>query len=91
MKIMTISDVRKNFASVLDKVIEDAEPVAIPRQGTDSAVVIIDKAEYDSLCETLYVLGPLNNARQLLNSIAQLEAGEGQERDLIDDHTRVVA
>lgn len=76
MKIMTISDVRKNFASVLDSVIEDAEPVAIPRPGGDTAVVIVDKAEWDSMRDTLHLLGTKANARRLLDSIEQADRGE---------------
>lgn len=76
MRIMTISDVRKNFASVLEQIIDDAEPVAIPRPGSDAAVVIVDKAEWDSMCETLHLLGTRANARQLLASIAEADRGD---------------
>lgn len=32
MKVLTISDVRKNFAAVVDAVIEDAEECVIPAE-----------------------------------------------------------
>jgi antitoxin YefM len=40
--------------------------------------------DYKSLEETAYLLRSPNNARRLLESIAELEAGQGIERDLIE-------
>jgi antitoxin YefM len=40
--------------------------------------------DYEALEETAYLLRSPKNARRLLESIAQLEAGKGTERELAD-------
>lgn len=87
MKVMTTSDARKNFAAALDAVINDQEELVIPRDG-GSAVVIVDLNTWNSLKETMHVLGSANNTRRLLASMAQLDAGEGIERDLVEPAQR---
>jgi len=83
MKVLTISDVRKNFAAVVDAVIDDAEECVIPRGG-GKAVVIVSLDEWNAMTETLHVLGPATNARRLLESIAQADAGLLEEHPLFD-------
>ncbi|GIE36042.1 hypothetical protein Ait01nite_090870 [Actinoplanes italicus] len=55
-KVMTIREVRRNFAAVVDAVIDDAEETVIPR-GEGKAVVIVSLDEWHSMRETLHVLG----------------------------------
>jgi PHD/YefM family antitoxin component YafN of YafNO toxin-antitoxin module len=43
----------------------------------------ITLTEYDSMAETLYLLGNANNARHLAESIAQLKAGGGAVRQFL--------
>jgi antitoxin YefM len=83
MKVLTISDVRKNLAAVVDSVIDDAEECVIPRGG-GKAVVIVSLDEWNAMNETLHVLGSASNARRLLESIAQADAGLLEERPLAD-------
>jgi antitoxin YefM len=40
--------------------------------------------EYESLEETAYLLKSPKNARRLLESIAELESGQGVEQELVD-------
>ena len=40
--------------------------------------------EWNGLKETLYLLSNPNNAKELLESIAELNAGRGIERELIE-------
>jgi hypothetical protein len=42
-----------------------------------------DSAERDDIAETDYLLRSPNNARRLLESIAELEGGGGIERELV--------
>lgn len=83
MKVLTITDVRKNLAAVVDSVIDDAEVCVIPRGG-GKAVVIVSLDEWNAMNETLHVLGSASNARRLLESIAQADAGLLQEHPLAD-------
>jgi antitoxin YefM len=84
MRVLTISDVRKNLAAVVDAVIDDAEECVIPRGG-GKAVVIVSLDEWNAMNETLHVLGSASNGRRLLESIAQADAGLLDEHPLASD------
>jgi len=47
-------------------------------------VVMISLEDYQALEETAYLLRSPKNARRLLESIAELEAGRGTERELLE-------
>jgi len=47
-------------------------------------VVIISKADYDSIAETMHLLSSPANAQRLNESIQELEAGKGTEHELVD-------
>jgi len=82
MDSISISEVRANFKSVVERVVADRVPLAITRQKGEG-VVMISASEWASIEETLYLLQSPNNAKRLLESIAELEAGNGVERELI--------
>jgi antitoxin YefM len=82
MDAMTYSTARANLASVMDRVCEDHEPLIITRNG-DQSVVMLSLDDYKALKETAYLLRTPANARRLLASIAQLNAGQAVERELI--------
>lgn len=83
MKTMSYSESRANYARVLDDVVNDREEVVITRSGHEP-VVIISLADFESLRETAYLLRSPANARRLLESIEELESGQGTPRELID-------
>jgi len=82
MDSISISEVRANFKSVVERVVADRVPLAITRQKGEG-VVMISASEWTSIEETLYLLQSPNNAKRLLESIAELEAGNGVEHELI--------
>ena len=79
---MTYSTARANLAGVMNRVCEDHEPLIITRNG-DQSVVMLSLDDYKALEETAYLLRTPANARRLLSSIAQLNAGQAVERELI--------
>jgi antitoxin YefM len=83
MKTMSYTESRARYAEVLDAVVNDREEVVITRAGHEPAV-IVSLDDYESLKETAYLLRSPANARRLLESIDQLEAGKGVERELIE-------
>lgn len=83
MKTMTYSESRARYAEVLDSVVNDREEVVITRAGREPAV-IVSLEDYESLKETAYLLRSPANARRLLESIDELEAGHGTERELVE-------
>lgn len=82
MESISISEARANMKSLVDRVVADKAPIAITRQKGEGAV-LISESEWASIEETLYLLQSPANARELLASIAELDAGKGSERDLI--------
>jgi antitoxin YefM len=83
MKAITYTAARQNLAKTMEKVCKDHDPVIVTRKTTDS-VVIMSLEDYEALEETAYLLRSPKNARRLIESIAQLEEGQGAERELLD-------
>lgn len=83
MQAISYSEARENLKSVIDKVVADHAPIAITRQRGEGAV-LVSESDWASIEETLYLLRSPANARDLLASIAELDAGKGVERDLIE-------
>ncbi len=84
MKTMSYTESRANYAQVLDDVVNNREETIITRAGHEP-VVIVSLADYESLRETAYLMRSPVNARRLLDSIDNLEAGRGQHHDLIEN------
>ncbi len=82
MDVLSYSDTRANLKAVMDRVVEDRAPVVITRQKAE-AVVMVSLADWTAMEETLHLLTSVRNAERLREAIAQLDAGEGQERELI--------
>ena len=82
MDVLTYSDTRANLKSVLDRVVDDRMPVVIARKRGQS-VVMLSLDDWNSMQETLHLLSNPENARRLRESIDQLDAGKGVERELI--------
>jgi antitoxin YefM len=83
METISISDTRANLKAVVDRVVADKAPIAITRQKGEG-VVMISQSEWDGIEETLYLLSSPANAERLLEAIRGLEAGEGEEHELIE-------
>jgi antitoxin YefM len=83
MKSLSFSDARANFKAVMDKVVADKAPIAITRRKAES-VVMVSESEWASVEETLHLLSSPKNAERLLEAVRGLEAGDGEEHDLIE-------
>lgn len=81
MDTMTYTTVRANLASTMDRVCNDHEALIITRNGEQS-VVMLSLEDYKALEETAYLLRTPANAKRLLSAVAQLNAGQGTEREL---------
>ena len=88
MRVITFSEARKNFKSVLDTVIEDAGATIVTRRDADDAVVM-SLDYYNSLMETVHLLKSPANAAHLADSIAQYKAGKTQVRELVDSANQI--
>lgn len=83
MRVVNFSEARNNLKSVLDGVINDADCTIITRRDADDAVIMSLDA-YNSIMETLHLMGNPANAAHLNRSIAQLDAGKTVTRDLVE-------
>ena len=81
MDAITYSAARANLASTMDRVCNDHEALIITRNG-EQAVVMLSLEDYNALEETAYLLRSPGNAKRLLSATAQLNAGNGVEREL---------
>nr|VFK11117.1 MAG: antitoxin YefM [Candidatus Kentron sp. LPFa] len=83
MEAISYTVARANLSKTMEKVCFDHDPMIITRK-RESPVVMISLEDYQAMEETAYLLRSPANARHLLESIAELEAGEGIERELIE-------
>lgn len=83
MKTMSYTDSRARYAEVLDAVVDDREEIVITRSGHDP-VVIVALDDFESLRETAYLMRSPANARRLLDAMERLEAGGGEEHEMVD-------
>ena len=83
MDAISYTVVRANLAKTMEKVCNDHHPVIITRK-RESPVVMMSLEDYQAMEETTYLLRSPANARDLLESIAELEGGKGITRDLIE-------
>jgi len=79
----TFSNARNNLKAVIDRVVADHAPIKITRQRGEN-VVLVSESDWESMEETLYLLSSPKNAERLLGAIKRMDAGEGEEHELID-------
>ncbi|MFZ9610705.1 MAG: type II toxin-antitoxin system Phd/YefM family antitoxin [Methylococcales bacterium] len=84
MRIISFTDARNSLKTVLDNVVNDVDCTVITRRDAEDAVVM-SLDYYTSLMETVHLLKSPANAAHLAKSIKQYQAGESQERALVDD------
>ena len=83
MDAISYTAARANLAKTMEKVCQDHAPVIITRK-SEQPVVMMSLEDYQAIEETAYLLRSPTNARKLLESIAELESGQGQERALLE-------
>jgi len=84
MQITTYSNFRQNLKVFLDNVFINHDPLFVTRTNGED-VVVLSKTDYESLTETLHLLGNPNNAKRLMDSIKELEEGKGVQKDIIEE------
>jgi antitoxin YefM len=83
MDVLSYSDTRAKLKEVMDRVVEDHQPVVITRQKAE-AVVMVSLADWNAMEETVHLLSTPNNADRLREAIRELDTGDGEEHDLIE-------
>ena len=81
MQAVTLKDAKRNLPTLIQKVLEDAEPrILVTDKGEQ--VVLMPLDEFNSWKETLYLLSNPANAAHLRRSLHEAGAGLAQKRDL---------
>jgi antitoxin YefM len=84
MPTLPLAEVRANLSKIVDEAVRTHERVEVTRQGRRAAV-ILSADDYDSIMETLAILGD----RDLLLEIQEAEAAaEGGETYTLDEVTQ---
>jgi len=83
MDAISYTAARANLAKTMEKVCNDQDPVIITRE-REKPVAVISLQDFQTMEETAYLLRTPANARHLLEFIAELESGEGIERELVE-------
>ena len=83
MRAITYTSARNNLASTMKKVCDDHDPIIVTRKNNE-AVILISLEDYEALNETAYLLQSPKNAKRLIDSIEELNAGKGQEREILE-------
>jgi len=83
MDTVTYTDARAQLKTIMDRAIDDHEEIVISRRNGGS-VVMISLEDWNAMQETLHLLSTPANAADLRQSIAELDAGEGQQQVLVE-------
>jgi antitoxin YefM len=83
MNVISFSELRANMAKHFDKVEQDHDELIVTRQNREP-MVVMSLSDFESWKETMYLLGNPANAKMLRQSIAELDAGQGVEHQLIE-------
>lgn len=84
MQVLTFSEARAGLKQAMDDVCRDHEPTIITRQRGEH-VVLLSLEDFNSMNETMYLLGTASNASRLRASIAQHKAGASFLKDIVVD------
>jgi antitoxin YefM len=83
LNTVSYSELRQNLAKYMDLTVSSRDEVMVTRQGAES-VVMMSVHEYESMVETMHLLSSPANAKELLESLAQADAGEFAPSELVD-------
>lgn len=81
MDVLNYSDTRANLKDVMDRVVENHQPVVITRQKAE-AVVMVSLSDWNAMEATTHLLSTPANAQRLRDAVSELDAGGGTEREL---------
>jgi len=84
MRTTSYSELRKNLAAMIDRVNDDHEPVVITRDKGKPSAVLMSLEDFAAFEETRYLLRSPANADRLLAAVAQLDQGQGSERQIVE-------
>ncbi|GAA1668066.1 type II toxin-antitoxin system prevent-host-death family antitoxin [Glycomyces endophyticus] len=79
---ITASEARRDLFPLIKKVNDDHAPVRISSKAGNA--VLMSEEDYEAWQETMFLLRSRGNAERLMRSIAELDAGGGAVRELVE-------
>jgi antitoxin YefM len=87
MSTISYTDFRQRLAKYMDEVWDSRAPLRVTRQNA-RPVIVLSEDEYEGMMETLHLLRSPTNADRLRRSIKSAEAGELNEREIVEEPAR---
>ena len=84
MEVLNYTEFRRNLASSLDRVNDDAETVIVSRNKGKN-VVVMALEEYNSIMETLHIVKSEANRKRLQDALDEMNSGVHHHHKLIED------
>lgn len=84
MNALTYTAARQRLAELMKTVNSDHTQIHVTQKDGDD-IIIMSKADYDAMQETMYLMSSPRNAQRLHESIAEFEAGHGLEKSLVEE------
>ncbi|HEL2109651.1 TPA: type II toxin-antitoxin system Phd/YefM family antitoxin [Streptococcus suis] len=84
MEAIVYSHFRNHLKDYMKKVNDEFEPLVVVNKNPEEDIVVLSKSEWDSLQETLAVARNIYLSQKVLRGMAQVKAGQTQERNLIE-------
>ncbi|HEL1996094.1 type II toxin-antitoxin system Phd/YefM family antitoxin [Streptococcus suis] len=84
MEVIVYSHFRNHLKDYMKKVNDEFEPLVVVNKNPEEDIVVLSKSEWDSLQETLAVARNAYLSQKVLRGMAQVKAGQTQERNLIE-------
>ncbi|MGE5697070.1 MAG: type II toxin-antitoxin system Phd/YefM family antitoxin [Candidatus Sericytochromatia bacterium] len=87
MTTLPLAEVRANLSRLVDEAVRTHQRIEVTRQGR-RAVVILSADDYDSIMETLAILGDRGLMREIREAEAEAEAGQVYTLDEVTEEMR---
>ena len=83
MIAVNYTTLRDNMKDCFDKISDSCETMIVTRKSSN--MVIMSEDSYNSLMETIYLLGNKANYSHLMKSVAQYRSGQVSQHDITED------
>ncbi|MEP6913673.1 MAG: type II toxin-antitoxin system prevent-host-death family antitoxin [bacterium] len=83
MTTVPLTEAKQNLEKLIEQVIADADPIILSTEAGQE-VVLLSLDEFNSWKETIYLLSNPANAAHLRKSIAEVRAGNLEDKALVD-------
>ncbi|MGB5112779.1 MAG: type II toxin-antitoxin system Phd/YefM family antitoxin [Mycobacterium sp.] len=87
MPTLPLSEVRANLSKLVEEAVRTHERIEVTRQGRRAAV-ILSADDFDSIMETLAILGDQELMREVREAEAEAESGELHTLDQVTEEMR---